>query len=361
MHRGGRPRRRAGQRGFALLELTVAVAITCMLAIWAAERLLHQVDSVAEQAAGRWLLEIHGALDGMLVRHGAALAEGDVPVDGQGRALYADPWAPSLAELRGEGHLPASFPDHGPLGMRATVRLWRDGACPGQACRVEALAYARAASGPATGPGVPVAAPGGPARSPDLSRIAGILLATGGLGAGVSELAPHRLRGAGFDLPNPPAPGMARLPIGTVAVRAGREAGDAGRYLRTQDARDPQFRGDVSATGTLSTGGRLVAGEHLKLGAVEVAGTPCPESGLLARDGDGGLLNCAAGTWAVPGGFGGAYATNSGIGCGIVGRSSINPRTGACSCPPGHRAVLVAAGGERDAEVGWTEGYVCLR
>ncbi|WP_256988235.1 type II secretion system protein [Bordetella genomosp. 9] len=358
MHRHRRARRRPGQRGFALLELTVAVAITCVLAIWAAERLLHQVDGVAEQAAGRWLLEIHGALDGMLARHGAALAEGEVPVDGQGGALYADPWAPSLAELKGAGHLPASFPDHGPLGMRATVKLWRDDACPGLACRVEALAYARVAAGSVTGPG---AAGEEPAGSPDISRIAGVLLATGGLGAGVSELAPHRLRGAGFDLPNPPAAGMARLPIGTVAVRAGREAGDAGRYLRTHDARDPQFRGDVSATGTLSTGGRLVAGEHLKLGAVEVAGAACPENGLLARDREGGLLNCAAGVWAVPGGFGGAYATNTGIGCGIAGRSSINPRTGACSCPPGHRAVLVAAGGERDAEVGWTEGYVCLR
>lgn len=353
MRNGSRPRRHPRQRGFALLELTIAVAITCMLAIWAAERLLHEVDGVAERAAGRWLLDVHGALDGMLARHGAMLGAGDVPVDEQGRPVYADPWGPTLAELKAAGHLSASFPDTGPLGMRAVVKLWRGDACPGPACRVEGLAYARLAARSAAG--------GGPARPPDISRIAGVLTAAGGVGASVSELAPHRLRGAGFDLPNPPVPGMAPLPIGTVAVRAGREAGDTGRFLRKHDARDPQFRGDVSATGTLSTSGRLVAGEHLKLGAVAVPGETCPENGLLARDGDGSLLNCTGGVWTSPGGFGGAYATNTGIGCGVVGRSSINPRTGGCSCPPGHRAVLVAAGGERDAEVGWTEGYVCLR
>ncbi len=67
----GRRRRRPRQRGFALLELTIAVAITCVLAIWAAERLLHEVDGVAERAAGRWLLDIRDALDGMLARHAA--------------------------------------------------------------------------------------------------------------------------------------------------------------------------------------------------------------------------------------------------------------------------------------------------
>ncbi|AOB30726.1 hypothetical protein AKI39_08510 [Bordetella sp. H567] len=342
-----------GQRGFALLELTIAVAITCLLAIWAANRLMHDADGIAERAAGLWMLDIRRALDGMLARHGDTLAGGAAPVDEQGRALYADPWAPTLTELKAQGHLAAAFPEPGPMGMQAAVKLWRGEDCPGAGCRVEALAYS----------GVPAGAAGG-RRAPataDLSRIAGVIMATDGAGASVSALAPDRLRGAAFDLPNPPVPGMAPLPIGTVAVRAGREAADAGRYLQTRDPRDPQFRGDVSAAGTLSTRGRLVAGEHLKLDGLAVPGDPCLENGLLARDADGSLLNCAAGIWSPPGGFGGAYATNTGAGCDVPGRSVPNPRTGACSCPPGYRAVMVAAGGERDAEVGWTEGYVCLR
>ncbi|OZI59824.1 type II secretion system protein [Bordetella genomosp. 11] len=340
------------QRGFALLELTIAVAIACVLAVWAANRLVRDVEGVAERAAGLWLLDIRRALDGMLARHGDTLADGGALVDDHGGAVYADPWAPTLSELKAQGHLAGAVPEHGPLGMRVAIKLWRDGDCPGAGCRIEALAY--------TGVFPPAASRAAASVLPDPTRLAGVLMAAGGAGASVSELAPDRLRGAAFDLPNPPAPGMAALPIGTVAVRAGREAADAHRYLRARDARDPQFRGDVSTAGTLSSR-RLVAGEHLKLDGKAVPGEPCPENGLLARDTDGSLLNCVAGTWAPPGGFGGAYATNTGTGCDMPGRSAPNPRTGACSCPPGYRAVMVASGGERDADVGWTEGYVCLR
>lgn len=348
------PRRAAGphrQRGFALLELAIAVAITCMLAVWAANRLMHEVDGVAERAAGLWLLDIRRALDGLLARHGDTLAAGQAPMDEQGRPAYADPWAPTVAELKAQGHLAAAFPDPGPLGMRIAMALWRGQGCPGAGCRIEALAHG-------TLPALPTANGG----RVDSSRIAGVLMAADGAAGSVSELAPGRLRGASFDLPNPPLPGMAALPVGTIAVRAGQEAQDASRYLRSHDSRDPGFRGDVSTAGNLSAGGRLVAGGHLKLDGLAVSGEPCPENGLLARDAEGGLLNCVAGVWAPPGGFGGVFATNTGGGCtGMVGRSSLNPRTGRCSCPPGFQAVLVAAGGERDPEVGWTEGYVCVR
>jgi prepilin-type N-terminal cleavage/methylation domain-containing protein len=339
------------QRGFALLELTIAVALVCMLAIWAADKLLRDVDAAAEQAAGLWLLDTRRALDGMLARHGASLGAGVAPADEQGRLLYADPWAPTLAELKAQGHLSGAFPDAGPLGLRVVIKLWRGEACPGAGCRVDALAYSDT---PLPGPG---------SRRPDFARIAGIVMATEGAGGSVSELAPDRLRGATFDLPNPPAPGMAPLPVGTVAVRADREAATTSRYLQLSDPRNPQFLGDVSAGGTLSASGRLVAGEHLKLGATVVPGNPCPENGLLARDDDGSLLSCVTGVWSAPGGFGGAFSHNNSVGCsGLTGRAAVNPRTGDCSCPPGFRAVLVASGGVADRlEGGWTQGYVCMR
>jgi type II secretory pathway pseudopilin PulG len=327
-----------------LLELTIAVAITCMLAIWAAERLLHEVDSVAERAAGQWLLDLRHALDGMLARHGDTLGAGDVPTDAHGQAPYANPWSPTLAELKRQGHLPGAFPDPGPLGMQAVITLWRDDACPGPGCRIQGLAY-----------GSVLPSPQEPAHRPvDFSRVAGVIMATDGAGGSVSELAPDRLRGAAFDLPNPPVPGMARLAMGTVAVHASRAADDAGRYLRQRDARNPQFLGDVSTAGTLSTG------EHLKLGGIAIAGNPCPENGLLAREADGSLLNCAAGIWSAPGGFGGAYASHSDVGCGIAIYSTPNPRTGQCSCPPGFRAVMVASGGDPNDAV-WAKGYICMR
>jgi prepilin-type N-terminal cleavage/methylation domain-containing protein len=340
-----------GQRGFALLELTIAVAITCMLVIWAADRLLRDVDNAAEQAAGLWMLDIRRALDSMLERHGDILAAGATPVDKHGSPLYADAWSPTLAELKAHGHLAAAISDPGPMGLQAVIRVWRGERCPGAGCRLDALAYTRDSVAGAASP------------KPDFARIAGIVMAAQGAGGSVSELAPGRVRGAAFDLPNPPAPGMAPLPVGTVAVHTGRESDSASLYLRPLDPRDPEFRGDVSAAGSVSASGRLVAGEHLKLGATAVPGDPCPENGLLAREADGSLLSCVNGAWSTPGGFGGAFARNTGTHCyDVADRSGPNPRTGACSCPPGFRAVLVSAGGrDDDVEQGWTQGYVCVR
>jgi prepilin-type N-terminal cleavage/methylation domain-containing protein len=341
----------AAQRGFALLELAIAVALATLLAVWAADRLSRDVEDAAQRATGRWLSEIRRALDSMLARHGDLLAAGQVARTDDGRPVYADAWSPTIAELKRDGHLPQAFPPAGPVGVEARVRVARSGACPGAACRLDALAYISA----------PLVHAG--SGKPDFSRIAGVLMATEGAGASVSELAPGRLRGGSLDLPNPPLPGMAALPPGTVAVWAGREAGARTAYLRPHDSRNPDFRGDVSAAGTVAASGRLVAGEHLKLGAVASAQDPCPENGLLARDAAGGLLSCVAGVWSAPGGFGGAFSWNTGSGCTErQGASSLNPRTGRCSCPPGFKAVLVAAGGVGDwLAQGWTEGYVCVR
>ncbi|ARP87205.1 hypothetical protein CAL13_14060 [Bordetella genomosp. 9] len=345
------PRQMAGwsacngrQAGVALIELAIAMAVVCLLVVWAADKLLHQVDEASEQAAGRWLIDMQRGLEGLLARHGAVLGEGAAPADDHGRPLYADPFSPTVAELKAQGHLDGAFPERGPLAIHPIVRIWRAGGCPGQACRVDAIAYS--------------AAPLLRAGQPDLGRIGGILLASGGAGGAVSQLAPHRLRGAGFDLPNPPAPGMAPLPVGTVAVRAGREAAAGSRFIQRRDARNPDFLGDLSAQGAISAKGRLETDGHLKLGGTAIPGEACAENGLLAHDGEGRLLNCVAGVWSGAGGFGGAFSWNSGGGC----SRAPNPLTGRCDCPPGFRAVLVSSGGVGDWTAhGWTEGYVCVR
>src|SRR5690606_34510387 len=49
---------RLGQRGFALAELALAVALTTMILVWAASRIVHEVDDAAARATGVWLLEL---------------------------------------------------------------------------------------------------------------------------------------------------------------------------------------------------------------------------------------------------------------------------------------------------------------
>lgn len=343
-------RRGPRQHGFALIELAIAMAVACMAAIWASNKLVQDVEDAAAQASGVWLAEIKRALDQMLARHFDTLAANGTPLDALGQPAYAQPFAPRLDELKAQGHLPPAFPEQAALGLRADVRIVRGTACPGEGCRLDALAYSRA---PLLRPGSPV---------PDFMRIAGVIMAAGGAGGSVSADAPVRVRGANFDFPNPPVPGMAVLPPGTVAVWAGFDTTMNQRFLRLGDERDPDFHGDASIAGTIRAGGRVTAGEHLQLGAVASAGAACAPAGLLARDAGGGTLSCVAGHWSVPGGFGGAYSWNYKYGCAAyTGHSTANPRTGACSCPAGFAEVIVSNGGKWTETEGWTTGYVCVR
>lgn len=337
-----RPGRR--QAGFALLELTLAVALAGMLLVWGANRLVHRIDDAAGQAAGVWMLELKRGLDNMLRQHFDSLAEGAPALGANGQPLYADLLAPSLAELKAHGHLPATFPENGALGASVNIRILRDARCPGEGCRLDALAYGAR----------PVLLADGSA--PDLMRLGAAIEAAGGYGGSAT---PARVRGANFDFPNPPAPAMPALPPGTLAVWAGFGAADYDLYVRRHDTRNPDLRGDLSVAGSLSTEGRLHAGEYLALGGVAVAGAACPDgAGLIARSAKGGLLDCRGGVWtAAQGSFGGAYALNSSKGC--AQSSSPNPLTGTCSCPRGHTAVRVAQGlWSEDGSA--TVGYVCV-
>jgi hypothetical protein len=321
-----------------------------MIALWASGKLVQQVDDATDQATGAWLLEIQRAMHQMMAQHFDTLAADGTARDAAGHAAYADPLRPRLDELKRQGYLPLAFPERGPRGMHVRMRILRGAGCPGETCRLDGLAHSAA----------PLVV--GTAGQVDLLRLAAVVMAGQGTAGSVSTESPDRVRGINFDFPNPPDAGTPPLPPGTVAFWAGIKEADRARYLRQGDARNPAFGGDVSAAGTVLSSGRMVAGEHLKLGAVVAAGDRCAEDGLLGRDAAGGLLSCVAGLWTIPGGFGGAFSFNSEFLCYTAyGESVANPRTGACTCPAGFRAVQVSAGGNWSREVGWTTGYVCVR
>jgi len=347
-HVHARPRR---QGGFALLELSLALLLATLLAVWGAGALMRRADDAAAHGAGVWLLEIRHAAGRMLERHFDSLAAGTAPVDDAGRPLYAAPLAPTLAELRGQGLLPAGFPDTAAGGMRARILLRRAAGCPGDTCRVDALVHAAEPVRDAAG-------------APDMMRLAVLVEAAGGYGGFATSGQGGRLRGAAFDFPNPYVPGTPSLPAGTPVLWAGLDAGTATRYVRRHDTRDPELEAPLSAAGEVSAGGRLRTAEYLELAGTADPGQSCGDAGLVARDRQGaGLLLCQAGAWQrQDGGFGGAYAYNNRHGCShYKGYSTANPRTGDCSCPPGYASVTVSAGGIWNAIEGWTTGYICVR
>jgi len=317
-------RRSARQRGFALLELSVALLIGTLLLVWGAAALMRQADDATARATGAWMLEIRDAAHRMLERHFDALSEGRPPVGPEGGLLYADMHAPTLAEFKAQGLLPQGFPETAPMGGTARIRLAAPSACPGEACRVDALIYAS----------MPLSDRQG---RPDMMRMAVFAEAAGGYGGHATAGGESRLRGRTFDFPNPYASGSETLPAGTPVLWAGMDLATAAQYVRRFDERDPQLKGGLTAAGPV-TGKRLQADEYLQIAGQAAAGGACSPNGLVGRTPEGALLACQSGIWA---GFGGAttFYTVLTFGGGCVYPNAV---TGSCSCPPRTRYLSLS-------------------
>lgn len=347
--RPGRPTARPrGQAGFSLVGMALALAITTAVAIWAANEVVHGIEAAAARSSGVWMTQIRMAVAGVLSRHSDAMSKGEAPVDAQGLPLFADASRPTLAELRGQGRLPADFPDQSALGFGADIRISRTPTCPGEPCRLDGIVYADK----------PLLKKG--TQLPDPIAMAAVIAAADGYGGAVWPDTPSQLRGAAYSFANPLAAGAPAHAPGTLALWAG--AGDAqsdlSGYVKMRDTRDPDLQGKLSVAGNLDAGG------YVTVGAREVPGHACgAQAGALATSGVGQLLSCESGVWMqASGGFGGAFSINYPLGCfHYTGVSTANPRTGQCSCPEGYAGVIVSAGGKWTETEGWTTGYVCLR
>lgn len=331
------------QRGFALLELVVAMSIGLLLAVLAAGQWARQAEELAARASGQWMEQIRLALEQALVRDLGGWATGTAQA-----GAFADPAAPTLAELLRQGLLPKGFPARAPLGFGVRLAVLPDSGCPGAPCRVDGLVMADRA----------LSTRGGQA---DLLRLAPLLQPMGGAGGYARPL----LQGAQFRYPNPPRAGMTALPLGTPVGWAGTHGGLDPRYVRVGDDRDPRLKAGLTVAGSIQAGQRLSAGEYLRAGARRVLGLACAagETGALAQGEQGELLQCHRGRWRpAEGSFGGAYGYNSRSGCVLhTGQSMANPLSGGCACPPGFKAVAVSYGGKWSSIEGWTTGFVCVR
>lgn len=244
--------RRHAQRGFALAELALATALAVMVAVWGASKWMQQVEDAAATATGVWYLEIKRGLDSALLKHFDALASHPAPDPGGAPPPpFAMPLAPTLGELQRAGFLAADFPSQPPLGGGAALRVLVGAGCPGEGCRIDAVAFSQS----------PLST--GSSAEPNDVAMAQVLAATQGYGGAVQRLAPTRLQGTAFSFANPPASGMPTLAPGTVAVWAGLDRAGYDKYLRVRDARDPDFQGAL----TVAAGARVGGHAHLAGGA----------------------------------------------------------------------------------------------
>lgn len=349
-------------RGFAMFELVLAIALSGMVATWAASVWMRHVDDALAQATGAWMLTVHGAMNQMLRRQSDFMS--GMTVDLSGAAQYADLYQPTIAELVSAGHLPKGFAHTPPIPYLVSIVVSApEGDCEKMGCRIEALTYA---SPPPTQR----------SQASDITRIGKILTALQGAGGSVHPLRADRITGPNLDIPNFHEKQRLPLPAGSVVTKSFYDSSKFGHLVRREDRRDTRLDGqlnvkkgivaesDIHTSGGMQSSGRISAGEFLHLQGLAIAHQPCQADGLVARNAESELLTCHDGRWRSPGTrFGGVYSWHSMHGCGEVGfrASLLNPLTGGCFCPPDFNPVQISRWKGEASDIDEFRTYICLR
>lgn len=352
------------ERGFALFELVLAIALATVIGIWAASAWMRQVDDAVSEATGVWLLTVQKAMNQMLRRQSDFMAA--MTSDLANASNYVNLHAPTIAELITAGHLPNGFALRPPLDYSVSIRvLAPEGDCKKMGCRIEAFIFAQ---------------PQGMQRKQanDVNRIGHILSAMQGQGASVHPLRPDRVTGPNLDIINPPAFMSDPLPLASIVSKSFYDSSNLAHLVRREDRRDTVLEGGlhvkkglvtdkhISSKGGINALGRITTGEYLQVQGLGVASEACEVDGLVARSAEGGLLACQSGQWRDGGTrFGGVYSWHNINGCGRTqngyGPDMSNPYTGGCSCPAGFSAVKISRWKEEGSEIDEFRTYICLR
>ena len=344
----------ARARGFALLEFSLASLLAVLLAVALAAKLGREAQDAAAQASGTWMAQVLSAVRASAVRDQADWERGEVPLDAAGKPRYADPARPSLEELVRSGSLPRGFPSRAPLGFSVEI-LVRGVACPGPACRLDAVV---ASAQPVRGRS---------GRALDLVAVMPLLERLAGQGA---WLEPETSRLLGRVAGEAALAGIeaGRWQGGTVLAwtgQAGPEAPRDPRYVWVGDVRDPALRGQLSLAGSILARGDIEAlrevraGSYLSVYALRTLGAPCQTPvGALASDGNAELLACRGGVWqrAVRDRLGGSFLVSNRICVGGFDILASPPgpfATQHCACPDRHVPYLVSHSEH-------SQGYICV-
>lgn len=292
------------QAGFTLVEITVALLLVMLLAVFAAKEVRRKADEGAAEATGRYLMQIRGAVVDLQLKHEAWLRGEDLT--GLPSGSYPTPpalaWASvggaqvargGLSDLTALGLLPATIPRYPSLGDVARFILVRQGACPGADCRTSAFVY--------------VCHPISAARSlrqnsectpPAVNRsvfdqalLSKVVLAAEGYG-GHDARGSENVRGPLMDIPR------AWFDFGTqpghAVIAASLDATPFGQFVRHGETRP------VTLHNTLTVGETIQSNKGLLLNTSVAPGASCSVEGLYASTSNKMLAVCTGGVWFTP-------------------------------------------------------------
>jgi len=234
--------RAAHQRGVAILELIVGLAMVALLGIYGNKYIVNQLEESLAVGAGAYMKLVASAAQRYALNNFTALSAGG-PVAGAANSLQ-----PTLAELRAMGlGLNPGFPDGTSTRQQVRIDILRN-ACPGANCVLVANIC--------TTTGLTL---GGADAREDLALIA--VRNMDGKG-GLSRIGEEgTVRGPTFSVPNP---------IGNVAsVLCAQDTVDTSlfnRFITIRDTRDPDLQGSLTVAGPTTINNSVTVTQTITVG-----------------------------------------------------------------------------------------------
>ncbi len=334
------------QRGQALLECIIVLAIMMLLSAWGSAQWNGRIQQMRVRSMAAWLQEIHRAL-GQDSGFAPVLLQ---RIQDQGLVARSGT-REMIAGLKREGRLPPGFVEQAPMNYDLELLPLSTGQCAPGACMRELLMLA-----------LPEAA----ANAEQAQRDAlDLLLALDGKAAAVLWSDPDSLRGAGLLYPNPPSPSK-RLPLGTVALQLWR-SDHLPPYVRLDEDRSVRFSSGVVFAGNTRFDQPVDVGQGIVLSYQVRASSACSTPGHLARLSQGGLAFCEDGRWRSVARHGRQFTTcNVQMGRGLLEMWVLNHKHkelfgggAVCQCPSGYIARYMGEAMTTFEGIQTAGGYVC--
>jgi Tfp pilus assembly protein PilE len=249
------------QGGFTLIQLAVVSLVSVVLAAFAAKALIEQFQEGVAEATGAYFFALKAGLEDYATHNVTAITNNTAV------AGYANPLAPTLAELKAAGHVTDAFPTMTPFKQTLTFVVTRSAACPNAGCLISSYVYGNS----------PINVPG--ANNSYLATI--VRTKSQGYGIASSDFNTSQLVGL---LCQPIANPSGALPnmVGACTVL---NAGFYAQFVRRGDDRETTLNNSLTVNGTTTVASLYSTGTVASLTGNVGAGTGttgCRMAELLA-------------------------------------------------------------------------------
>lgn len=274
-----------------LLELSIVLIISSLAMAAELKQQRDQMIDARYKAQGDLMVTLNGGVNTYVANNYAALVNGNA-VSG-----YANPYAPTIAELVAQGLLPTGFSGTSMLGPAYAVTVSRvPSGCTPPACDISALTYINGSiTDPSTG-------------RVDVAGLGTAALEMGGDAGYSDSISPTTILGIGgaFSLPNP----VSGTPAGVLAIRTGYGSSSFAQFLRrdgtlpmtgTLAALDINATGNIKATGNLTANGTVSGATVNSSGDMNAGGTVSSMDVAASRNVTAGSNINAAQSISTPG------------------------------------------------------------